>query len=86
LYCKDVCKPLLQTVSALLRLAGDHSDREGALMFVLVSSFDPGQDVEEQLLLAVNECGLSVSEIQSLALDGDQCRVQFFTLRGASHN
>lgn len=71
LYCTDIVKPLFKSAKMLL---GNTKNS----CFVLVSSFDPGQDIEEAVSVTCNKIGLMREE--KIKLDTSQaiCRVEYF--------
>jgi predicted nicotinamide N-methyase len=71
LYCTDIVKPLFKSVKMLLE-----NSRNSC--FVLVSSFDPGQDIEEAVSATCNEIGLAREEKIKLDASEAVCRVEYF--------
>lgn len=71
LYCKDIVKPLFKSAKMLLRNSKNSC-------FVLVSSFDPGQDIEEAVSATCNEIGLVREEKMKLDTNQAICRVEYF--------
>ena len=71
LYCTDIVRPLFKSAKMLLGNAKNSR-------FVLVSSFDPGQDIEEAVSVTCNKIGLVREE--KIKLDTSQaiCRVEYF--------
>lgn len=71
LYCIEIVEPLFSSVKSLL--SGAKSSR-----FILVSSFNPGEDIELAIIVFCNEIGLLMEELVKLEEDGKICRVQYF--------
>jgi len=72
LYSVDIVAPLIKTVNGFLLLA-----RESKGLFVLVSSFDIGENIQTQFNHCVNSAGLVVDEIVPLDVAQNVCRVQY---------
>jgi predicted nicotinamide N-methyase len=71
LYCTDIVRPLFRSAKMLLENSKNSC-------FVLVSSFDPGQDIEEAVSATCNEIGLVSEEIIKLDASQAICRVEYF--------
>lgn len=52
--------------------------------FVLVSSFDTGEDVEAEILALSTELNFSVAEVAALDVASSICRTQIFTFSAAA--
>lgn len=72
LYSVDIVEPLVQTVNKFLLLA-----KENKGMFILVSSFDIGENIEEQFNKCIISSGLIADEIIPLDVSQKVYRVQF---------
>ena len=74
LYCTEIVRPLFK--SAKLLMDGSNNCR-----FILVSSFNPGDDIEIIKNICCEELGLDRIEIIKLDEDNKMCRVEYFTLQ-----
>jgi predicted nicotinamide N-methyase len=72
LYCSEVVRPLFKSVNDMMHTDG---------IFLLVSSFDPGRDVQQQVDAMVSELSLHVEDVISLDISSNICRVQKFRKR-----
>lgn len=71
LYCTDIVKPLFKSAKELLE------NTKGGC-FVLVSSFDPGEEIERAVSVTCTEIGLMREEVIKLDTSEAICRVQYF--------
>ena len=71
LYCIEIVEPLFSSVKTLLFNA--KSSR-----FILVSSFNPGEDIELAITVLCSRIGLTIEELVKLDEIGKICRVQYF--------
>ena len=79
LYSVDVVVPLLTTAAYMLCEAST-SIAGSALhpaIFILTSSFDVGEDINEAVSAGARDLQLEISEMQHLDLSVSQCRVQY---------
>lgn len=74
LYCNEIVEPLFSSVKMLMC-------RAKSSCFVLVSSFDPGEDIESAIIVFCNKIGLMMEEIVKLDEARKICRVQYFRHR-----
>lgn len=80
LYSVDIVMPLFQSVYDLMSTGNNNG------IFILVSSFDVGQNIEDEILLALQKFRFHCEEIASLSLIpcpgasgvGTKCRIQYF--------
>jgi len=86
LYCSDVVEPLIKTVSKvfkhnddiLLKKFNDDNNKLEKSLFILVSSFDTGNDVENEMIRCLNLYGFKSTIIQELI--GNHCKIQHIEL------
>lgn len=78
LYCAAVVRPLMRTVKDIL--VDRKGSSSGVGRFILVSSFDTGDDVEVEMVAAASECGFEISEICKLDTTRSICRIQIVTV------
>ena len=71
LYCKEIVEPLLKSAKMLLE-----NSRNGC--FILVSSFDPGEDVAIKIDACCKSMGLIKEVIIELNREQNICRVEHF--------
>ena len=71
LYCIEIVEPLFSSVKTLLSSAK-------SCRFILVSSFNPGEDIELAITAFCNRIGLVMEELVKLDEEGKICRVQYF--------
>lgn len=71
LYSVDIVAPLIGTVNAFLVSAAENKG-----LFILVSSFDIGENIQAQFNQCINSCGLIVDEIVPLDVAQKVCRLQ----------
>jgi predicted nicotinamide N-methyase len=75
IYCKDVIRPLFETVASLLSIKG---------IFILASSFDIGQESNDIFDAECSVFGFSVETIQHLIEEGGgghMCKIQYISKR-----
>jgi hypothetical protein len=83
LYCCGVVEPLLKSVAELLNLATTSHQISTCPppMFVLVSSFETGEDVASEMKRCLTQFGLQSSLIEPLCLHEDaslsQCKIEY---------
>lgn len=79
LYSVDVVKPLLITAAYMLSETSAHASdsKLHPAMFILTSSFDVGEDINEAVSICAKDLHLDVSEMQPLDMARSQCRVQY---------
>ena len=77
LYCAGVVRPLMKTVHEIL-VTNNRSGDGKTGKFVLVSSFDTGEDVEAEIVAMSRELNFSVDEIAALDVASSICRTQIF--------
>jgi len=83
LYCCGVVEPLLKSVAELLNLATISHQTSTYLppMFVLVSSFETGEDVANEMKRCLTQFGLQSSLVEPLCLRDDaslsQCKIEY---------
>ncbi len=72
LYSVDIVAPLISTVNAFLLSATENKS-----LFILVSSFDIGENIQTQFDQCINSCGLIADEIVPLDVAQKVCRIQY---------
>ena len=71
LYCTEIVRPLFKSAKLLM-------DSTSSACFVLVSSFNPGEDIETVKNTCCKELGLIRNEIIELDETLKICRVEYF--------
>ena len=71
LYCKEIVEPLLKSAKMLL-------ENSETSCFILVSSFDPGEDVAIKIDACCKSMGLIKEVIVELDREQNICRVEHF--------
>lgn len=71
LYCKEIVEPLLKSAKMLL-------ENSETSCFILVSSFDPGEDVAIKIDACCKSMGLTKEVIIELDREQNICRVEHF--------
>lgn len=82
LYCSGVVKPLLKSVSEILSLATQSNQSCVPPMFVLVSSFDTGEDVAAEMDRCLSLFGLKSQLIHPFRFceESSECKIEYISL------
>ena len=71
LYCTEIVRPLFKSAKLLM-------NTERNTRFILVSSFNPGEEIESLKIICCKELGLMRHEILQLDEIQKNCRVEYF--------
>ena len=81
LYCSDVVEPLIKTISKVFHnndilLNNNTNNIPKKCLFILISSFDTGDDVDDEMIRCLHHYGFKSTTIQELSTNNNSCKIQ----------